>query len=158
MPGRGTAQAHATVIDVLKSINGVTGGYWTNLENRVWNRLWLPEDRKSKMPYLCVVMSDDDLAYTANEGDLVLVEWTLKIFGYAPETTTSKINGDGVSNIANLHDDILRLFLNDWTFRGSVDDSTITGGTRTGGILARYGELSMDLRLRAHMSRQGLGP
>ena len=158
MPNRSTDQANANVIARLKLINGSTGGYWTNLENRVFNRLWLPEDRKAPLPYACVVMADDDLAYEFNQGDLVYATWTLKVFGFAPETTTKRTDGDGPRNIARLHDDVLKALLSDWTFDGAVDDSTIVGGTRSGGVLARYGEMSLDLRLKAYLSVQGLGP
>lgn len=158
MPNRGTDQANANVIARLKTINGSTGGYWTNLERRVWNRLWVPEDRKCALPYLCVVMADDALTYDFNQGDLVLATWTLKIYGFAPETTTKRTDGDGPRNIARLHDDVLKAVMPDWTFDGAVDDSEITGGTRSGGVLARYGEMSLDLRLKAYLSLQGLGP
>ena len=160
MPDRGSHEPAAALITLLKTINGGPT-YWSDVGDRVYNRLVPPEDtRITKFPYFCVPTLDDKPVYLEPDGGTHLVhQWDQPVFGFVRDTAgTKSLNSNAQEQLLKLHDDFMKLWFTDHTWNGTVEDSLPVAGPRHAGILSKYGEFVISLQMKSFLSFQGLGP
>lgn len=158
MPGRSTGAAITNLVAQLKLITGAPT-YWMNLENRVYQRLILPEDQKSAMPYVALAVASPVTYPEDHEGTVVMESWIVRIFGFVAENASeSEESPSGIVAICNLHDDIVRAIKTDWTLGGAAEEVRLAPGFRTGGILSKYAEMELQLEIRQYLAAESIGP
>jgi len=136
----------------MKGINGSTGGYHTNIGGRVYTKLWLPEEEKLTLPYLCVPLMEPAAELTWDEDDIVRDAWTVRVFGFVAETASSEVEGQAALAAAALRDDIVRAFIADTTLGGTVDVGRLLGWDIDAGVdnEVPYGYVEVAFRLEQH--------
>lgn len=158
---RGYWRIYAALIVVLKGINGPTGGYWSNLERRVFTRLIRPEDADFaiKFPYLCVPLVQNAPSYETEETSTVEAR-RQSIYGFVGEERRD-YDTDGNERILKLGDDIFRAVSADYKIGGTaVDSRFVSGGTEIGGVIPDddWAELEKVLEIETRFAAEDLGP
>lgn len=154
---QGTAAAVNQLIENLKGINGGPT-FHHHLGGRVYNRLWLPTERTSKMPYLSVILADDGLVYDQEDESLVRQRFHVRIFGFVQETASSAVDGKALTDICNLHDDVVKRILQDWRLGEKAHNCTLLGGYRQAGLKQGWAEMEQQLEIQLYHAVESLGP
>jgi len=103
--------AVSALVDQLKTIQGGSE-YWTNLEERVFTRSWLPDDDACpSMPYLSVVLELPEGSFLFNEGSIVRDVFRINVIGWVPENTESHAETTAVEAALKLKDDIIKALM-----------------------------------------------
>ncbi len=151
---RETHAAYTALITALKGINGSTGGYWLNLQGRVYERLRVPEEVSTRgMPFISAPASFDAPSF-AHEELLIRITWTQWIHLFVPETATDKRTSTSALQSHKARSDVMRALLLSKTPGGflsdTVDDlSFVSGGGLFGAIDAddTYAEVVIPVEL-----------
>ncbi len=157
---RGYWRIYAQLITILKGINGPAGGYWTDLEGRVFTRLIRPEDADQVVrPYLCVPLVQTAPAYETEETS---TQETRRqgIWGFVDELRRD-FDTDGNERILKLGDDIFRAVSLDYTLGETAQDSRfVSGGEEIGGVMPDddWAELEKVLEIDDRFAPEDLGP
>ena len=129
MPGRSTAQAFANVVNRVKGIQGSGSGHFTNLENRVYTRHWLPEQQKAAFPYSCVLVMPEPNAPIHDEGNLIGDRFRVAVIVYLPETQTAEVTQSAVEAALKFKDDVFDVLLGDEYLSGQAESVLIASWT-----------------------------
>lgn len=139
MAAREVHAAYTEMLTVLKGINGSTGGYWLNVEGRVYERLLLPEEvAKGSFPYIAAPLSDDTPRFIHDEQRITIV-WNHEIHLFVKETATSQTESSSALQALKGRSDVMRALMRSKVasgfLAGKVDDlSFISGGGIYGAI------------------------
>lgn len=159
MAGRAALAAYNALITRLQTIQGGPT-YWTNFAGRVYRPLWLPEEGKAEVPYVCVPLFDPSVQFDSDEGPMIRAKWTQPVFIFVGETSTDDMVANAPDDIMNALDDVVKAMQSDWKLGGTVENSTIDGvawfSAETPDI--RYGALRVDIGINCYLPVENLGP
>lgn len=160
MPSRSENKAFEALVARIKTIKGSSSGHFTNLNNRVYTRHWLPENSKSDLPYVCMPIVAAAGQPDTDEGNLIRDIWDATIICYLPETSTEEPTTPTISAALNLKDDIYDVMMQDWTLGGQVEQSKIVSWDITAGEppMGAYARLIVRVRLYQYLSNEYFGP
>ena len=153
--------AHQKLLERLRAINGSPGGYWHNLESRVYPVWASPAERAElTLPFMVVPLLGEETTY-ALEGRHVRRDWTWVVWAFLAEQASNDLETSQVEAVTKLEDDLVRALSSDYTLGGSVLSldigvPTSIAGLRPGGH--DYGEVRFPLRLTQVFQRSQLGP
>ena len=161
MPLKGIYQAVEGLRTALKGINGATGGYHFNLENRVYRQLHVPEagGEHLTMPYLCLPKVDDSPQYE-NHDRQVEIHFRQPVYGYVADPDSTGIDSLGPERCDKLHDDILKAVRLNPTLGGQAKNcEVIAGGGTSAGIFPdeTYGEVVVHVEIYIIVDTTDLG-
>ena len=154
MAARETHAAYTALITALKGINGSTGGYWLNLQGRVYERLRVPEEQGTRgMPFISAPVAFDTPSF-AHEEKRIVITWTQWIHLFVPEKASDKRKSTSALLSLKGRSDVMRALLLSKTPGGfltdTVDDlSFLSGGGIFGAIDAddTYAEVVVPVEL-----------
>ncbi len=159
---KGIFQADVELVVVLKGINGSTGGFFHNVGNRVIDQLLYPDEEgaPSKFPYLSLPKVDDNPVMENHEHG-VTIRYRQPVYGFISEKSSKGIVSTAKADAAKLHDDIVKVILNNHTLNGRVKNCIpITGGTSFAAINIDddFGFFVIFLELMVIAGKDNLGP
>lgn len=140
-------------------IQGPTSGFRTQLGDRVYDVLILPEDSPEiARPYLCMPLLTEEQDYVIEEKS-VLSSWRVRVHLFVDETQPSPTETTAAQSLADAHDDLIKTILEDYTLGGECADLNIISSNSFCGAMTgdRYGELVLDLQLVQRFQRSDLG-
>jgi len=114
-------------IGVIRGINGVSGGYNTDLESRAYSRVFLPTEQPAgtKLPYCCIAL-DQEGETIEYEGQAFTSTWRLQGYAFFEDDTEMSLESAGAQSAAKFRDDLIRAFMVDQSLDGAVIDCSIT--------------------------------
>jgi hypothetical protein len=114
-------------ITALRTITGSVDGYNTNLENRVYSRLFLPSETTGlKLPYVCFSL-DQEGERIEYEGLGFSSRWSMTGFGFFEDNPESNpMDSTGMISAALFRDDLIRAFTADQSLAGAVLNCEVT--------------------------------
>jgi len=156
---------YAAIVALQELLKTITGppDYWTNLEERVYTKLWTPRDNvvPTNKPFLVMVRLDgnDDDSWNDGGGHLTHA-FNIALIFFTPETSASQQDSQAMLDAAKLEADIYKVLLLDSSLSGTVHHfETIPGGRAMTGIPeVPYAEKMMVVKLHQFLTRQSLGP
>lgn len=168
MSKRGFHYVYPNLIAILKGINGPAGGFWTDLNRRVYSRLIRPEDADFAItfPYLCVPLVQTAPIYETEESSVVETRRT-GIFGFVEETERGFEALVGNVAALKLREDVFRVIATDYKLRGFAADGTevedsrfVSGGEEIGGVIPgdTWAEFEIVLEIDIRFSSSDVGP
>ena len=159
MAGRATFSAYEALITRIRGINGAPT-YHHNLEGRVYQRLFFPNEKALKLPYACVPALDAEAAIGDNEGPLEQALFVIPGFLFVPDTLSSEAQSEGGSLALKAFDDVVAALMTDWTLGGTCEETRIVGWAVAAGEVPdlAWGVTRVDIQIRAHLGQEFLGP
>jgi len=136
--GKWSAIAAATT--VLKTINGTTDGFNTDLGNRVYSRLFFPSDTPDvKLPYVCFSL-DQEGERISYEGFAFSSTWMMTGYAFfADNAESDMLDSSGSIAAALFRDDLIRAFMADQSLSATVLNCEVTAiETASGSISDPY--------------------
>lgn len=163
---RGRWRAHAQLLTILKGINGNLGGYWHNVEDRVFPVLVRPEDGfdHGGYPYICaplLLTQPAPLANRSTSDTYDLWTWKQPIYYFCRDQVDTLEDNDIAEQVMKLGEDVIRAIALDWTLGETADDSRFTeGGNEMAGAAPDedYGEGELLLSIDQRFAPEDLGP
>lgn len=143
----------------LLKVVGQAAGFRSDIGSRVYDRLIVPEDGvEIARPYICMPLLSEDQSYDV-EDKLIKTQWTHRVHIFVDETQSEPDKTSSAEALADMHDDIVKTLMEDWTLGGAVKDLTILGANTFPATSPddRYGELVMDIQLTQWFQRSELG-
>jgi hypothetical protein len=135
MPGKKLAAVDAAMA-VLRGINGSSGNYNTDLENRVYDRLFTPLQKPEvKMPFVCLPLEDEgeEIGY---EGLCFTGSWRLVGSAFFQDNPESDpLFCDGGRQAGRFRDDLIRAFTVDQHLGREVLDCSIIRVQTSAGVI-----------------------
>lgn len=157
---RSSADAYLALVARIASINGASGGYWTDLTDRVYKRFWEPETERSEYPYACVPLIDPAAQGDDADTPFHLLSWVQPVFIFVAQTMTSETDSITPELVLKAHDDVLKALATDWKLGNTVQSCSIVARAfdTDSEPEMRYGALRIDIRLNCDLPLTLLGP
>jgi len=123
-------------VNTLKAINGSTDSYNTNLELRVYTRLFTPTEQPNvSLPYACLPLDQ--------EGERIEYEGfqfssSFRLVGhafFADDPESDRENCGAAEAAADFRDDVIRAFMADQTLGGTVQNCDVTSVETASGVI-----------------------
>lgn len=166
MASRGPTQAVQSLATALKGINGTTGGYWYNLQDRVYEGLILPELDARALPYVCLPETDTVAVEHLERG--LRMRLNPVVLGYVAGAATEE-TGDGSSMVLayRLLEDVCRALMPStstaparWNLADTaVDDVKIGSAEVAAGVHdgIEFVEVAVPLTIQITFDRDDIG-
>ena len=128
--------AHARLIQVLKGINGVGGGYHTDLGSRVYQKYIRPVgSTHPKLPYICVPLVNTAPQLEHVSPTWFRHTWTLPVMAFVAESNVGAYESAAIEALYHLGEDVYRAVMQDPTLSGTAQEVTfLSGALEEGGI------------------------
>jgi len=158
---RGRWRSYAALVAILKGINGVPGGYYFDVGQRVYGRLIRPEDGEGlTLPYFCVPLVDATPTYETTDSGEVKCTWRQSIFWFVGEQRRG-LETDISELTLKVHDDLHRSVLLNPRLSGTAQNTQwVSGGGELAAVLPgeEYGEGEAVLEIWNWYAAADLGP
>lgn len=123
-------------LDVLKGIDGSSGGSYSDLAQRVYTRLVLPTEMPDiAKPYCCLPL-DQEGERIEYEGQMFTSTW--RMIGHAffdDNQESDPLNSDGSLQAAKFRDDLIRAFMADQSLGGQVINCEVQAIDTSSGVI-----------------------
>lgn len=162
------SQSYIAVINAVKGINGLAGGFHHDLGGRVLSRLLWPSDAGApKTPYVCVVLEWGSGGFPEVHEDFTRIVLPLSIVGYVPMDELASIATSSEIRALNLLEDMMKAILPAqppywWTLPGAIRiqnisfrNHEITPAEEDG---IQFIEIQLGVDVEVRFTRSDLGP
>lgn len=159
MAVHGLPEAYQALVDRVKTITGPPS-FYTNLTDRVYRKLWLPEDEKSELPYACIPLAGAIPTIPQADARLVKPHPIVPVYLFVAETSDSDKDGNAPDLLLKIVQDVIDALRADWQLGGKVENSEIVGLEVFAGENPEflYGAARIDVQLELYAGDAELSP
>lgn len=159
MPTRGIWGAYDQLLTVLRAIDGPPT-YHTNLEGRVYNQHWGPEEEKVRLPYGALPFLVLGAPTEDDEDDLLSTHPVLTFVGYVAEDATSEANGNAPERAAKLVEDVIKALQLNPKLNNTAESTHVLSWSAEAGEdpEMRFGAVVIPIRIYLKVGHEFIGP
>lgn len=163
---RGAYLAYKALFDAYKTLNGATGGYYTNLGSRVYPRLIFPDQLgQNALPYACLPLMSEQPPREVNGRHVVDVLRQKCVIFLAGAERSMDPSVSTVRKVLDAYDDQMRLIMPtaeppQWRSGTAIQEISMVGKSLRAGLPdgIEWGESWVTWDLVYIYGRENLGP
>ena len=151
---------HAVVAEMVTVLKGITGSsYWSSLASRVYTRFRAPSEiGETEFPILFVIETPVKSDFR-NDDHVIKSGVTLRIVGYARETSTDPLISNATATINKLRDDVMKVLLGNLKLNGKLGGSMLFQAEEFDyGVDPIFAGFYIDVRCPYYFTAADLGP
>lgn len=155
--------AHQRLVADLKGINGAAGGYFTDLQGRVYTKYLRPAGAATPpLPYICAPLVNS-APQVSHDGTWLQHSWVIPIMLFVAETNVGAFDSNAISALYHLGEDVYQAVMRDPFLNNTVQVAEfVSGAIEEGGISPfdglPYADAIVPLRLQIKFGLDVIGP